>query len=107
MVYDLVLPLMSELFRFSEGRFTKWLSKRLANDGTVNDNEELTTRASMLLTRMCAVSPPADLLEKILDSVFDAIKTSTVSQKPGSHGYCLTCLLVMESESEGFTSRSR
>jgi len=59
--FDVVLPLMPELFRFCE----------------LNDNEELVKRATILLTRMCAIAPPQGLLEPILDRIFDAIKYSS------------------------------
>ncbi|KZT40114.1 hypothetical protein SISSUDRAFT_983884 [Sistotremastrum suecicum HHB10207 ss-3] len=61
MAFDYILPLMPELFRFSE----------------VNDNDELEARADLLLNRMCGVSPPRALIAPILDSVFNAIRTST------------------------------
>ncbi|KDQ54765.1 hypothetical protein JAAARDRAFT_71570 [Jaapia argillacea MUCL 33604] len=59
-VYDYVLPLMPEIFRFTE----------------VNDNNELSSRASVLLIRMCGVTPPKVLVNPILDGVFEAIQTS-------------------------------
>ncbi|TFK57485.1 hypothetical protein OE88DRAFT_1651225 [Heliocybe sulcata] len=59
-VFDYMLPLMPELFRFSE----------------VNDNDELSSRASILLVRMCGVTPPLSLVNSVLDSIFDAIHNS-------------------------------
>ncbi|RXW16590.1 hypothetical protein EST38_g9267 [Candolleomyces aberdarensis] len=58
--FDYILPLMPELFRFTE----------------VNDNKELVNRASNLLVRMCGVSPPVPLINPILDAIFEAIQTS-------------------------------
>ncbi|KAJ8514936.1 hypothetical protein ONZ45_g7571 [Pleurotus djamor] len=59
-VFDYILPLMPELFRFAE----------------VNDNNELSSRASMLLVRMCGVTPPRPLINPILDAMFEAIQAS-------------------------------
>ncbi|TFK76829.1 hypothetical protein BDN72DRAFT_890635 [Pluteus cervinus] len=58
--FDYILPLLPELFRFTE----------------VNDNDELASRASILLVRMCGVTPPVSLINPILDSIFEAIQTS-------------------------------
>ncbi|KAI0343952.1 hypothetical protein BDW22DRAFT_1355187 [Trametopsis cervina] len=59
--FDYILPLMPELFRFTE----------------INDNEDLALRSKVLLNRMCGVHPPRPLLIPILDSMFQAIQTST------------------------------
>ncbi|KDR84809.1 hypothetical protein GALMADRAFT_217878 [Galerina marginata CBS 339.88] len=58
--FDYILPLMPEIFRFTE----------------VNDNNNLASRASSLLVRMCGVTPPVPLINPILDAIFDAIQTS-------------------------------
>ncbi|KAH8120571.1 ARM repeat-containing protein [Phellopilus nigrolimitatus] len=59
-VFDYILPLMPELFRFSE----------------VSDNDDLSRRASNLLVRMCGVVPPRPLINPIIESIFVAIKSS-------------------------------
>ncbi|KAJ3973169.1 hypothetical protein EV361DRAFT_980091 [Lentinula raphanica] len=59
-VFDYVLPLMPELFRFTE----------------VNDNDELANRANILLVRMCGVSPPRPLVYPLLDAIFETIQSS-------------------------------
>jgi len=59
-VFDYILPLMPELFRFTE----------------VNDNKELVSRASVLLVRMCGVTPPPCLINPLLDAMFVAIQSS-------------------------------
>ncbi|KAI0308000.1 hypothetical protein B0F90DRAFT_1813347 [Multifurca ochricompacta] len=58
--FDYILPLMPELFRFTE----------------VNDNDELLSRARMLLVRMCGVTPPRPLIGQILHAIFDTILNS-------------------------------
>ncbi|TFK30307.1 hypothetical protein FA15DRAFT_662249 [Coprinopsis marcescibilis] len=58
--FDYILPLMPELFRFTE----------------VNDDKELSNRANALLVRMCGVSPPVVLINPILSAIFDAIQSS-------------------------------
>ncbi|KAI0274846.1 hypothetical protein BC834DRAFT_814888 [Gloeopeniophorella convolvens] len=58
--FDYILPLMPELFRFTE----------------VNDNDELLSRARMLLVRMCGVTPPRSLIGPILSAIFDTIQNS-------------------------------
>jgi len=58
--FDYILPLMPELFRFTE----------------VNDNDELLSRARMLLVRMCGVTPPRPLIKPILKAIFDTILNS-------------------------------
>lgn len=58
--FDYILPLMPELFRFTE----------------VNDNKELVNRANNLLIRMCGVSPPMALINPILGVIFDAVQKS-------------------------------
>ncbi|EPQ60969.1 hypothetical protein GLOTRDRAFT_135553 [Gloeophyllum trabeum ATCC 11539] len=59
-VFDYILPLMPELFRFTE----------------LHDNDELSSRASILLVRMCGVTPPLSLVNAVLDAIFDAIQNS-------------------------------
>jgi len=58
--FDYILPLMPELFRFTE----------------VNDNDELARRANVLLVRMCGVMPPHALVNPLLEAIFTAIQTS-------------------------------
>ncbi|KAF8203239.1 hypothetical protein BJ912DRAFT_842338 [Pholiota molesta] len=58
--FDYILPLMHELFRFTE----------------INDNNNLASRASSLLVRMCGVTPPVPLINPILEAIFDAIQKS-------------------------------
>ncbi|XP_006454756.1 hypothetical protein AGABI2DRAFT_215246, partial [Agaricus bisporus var. bisporus H97] len=58
--FDYILPLMSEIFRFTE----------------LNDNDDLATRASRLLVRMCGVTPPVPLVNPILDAIFHTIQNS-------------------------------
>lgn len=96
-IFDCILPLMPELFRFSEGRHATKCCLPINIPLVVNDDDELAARADLLLNRMCGVSPPRPLLNRLLDSVFHAIKTSSVhiSSHPwsqflirplGSHG---------------------
>ncbi|KAJ7462702.1 hypothetical protein B0H11DRAFT_2310714 [Mycena galericulata] len=59
-VFDYILPLMPELFRFTE----------------VNDNEDLATRGNDVLVQMCGVNPPRTLINPIFDAIFDAIQNS-------------------------------
>ncbi|KAJ7783436.1 hypothetical protein DFH07DRAFT_995453, partial [Mycena maculata] len=59
-VFDYILPLMPELFRFTE----------------VNDNEDLATRGNDVLVQMCGVNPPRSLINPIFDAIFDAIQNS-------------------------------
>ncbi|KAJ3490476.1 hypothetical protein NLI96_g1377 [Meripilus lineatus] len=58
--FDYILPLMPELFRFTE----------------INDNDDLATRAGLLLNRMCGVIPPRRLIHSVLDQLFQAIQKS-------------------------------
>ncbi|KAI0034951.1 hypothetical protein K488DRAFT_76958 [Vararia minispora EC-137] len=58
--FDYIVPLMPELFRFTE----------------LNDNDDLYTRAKQLLVRMCGVHPPRALVGPILHAIFDAIQKS-------------------------------
>ncbi|KAF9472467.1 hypothetical protein BDN70DRAFT_886944 [Pholiota conissans] len=58
--FDYILPLMHELFRFTE----------------INDNNNLASRASSLLVRMCGVTPPVPLINPILEAIFDTIQNS-------------------------------
>ncbi|KAM6497955.1 hypothetical protein JOM56_005903 [Amanita muscaria] len=59
-VFNYILLLMPEFFRFTE----------------VNDNKELVSRASILLVRMCGVTPPPSLINPLLDSMFESIRSS-------------------------------
>ncbi|KAJ6627245.1 hypothetical protein B0H10DRAFT_1941394 [Mycena sp. CBHHK59/15] len=59
-VFDYILPLMPELFRFTE----------------VNDNETLQERANDVLVQMCGVNPPRSLINLIFDAIFDTIQNS-------------------------------
>ncbi|KAF9270499.1 ARM repeat-containing protein [Marasmius fiardii PR-910] len=59
-VFDYILPLMPELFRFTD----------------LSDNDDLSSRAKLLLVRMCGVSPPRSLINPILDAIFEAIQSS-------------------------------
>ncbi|KAL0579785.1 Proteasome activator BLM10 [Marasmius crinis-equi] len=59
-VFDYILPLMPELFRFID----------------LSDSDDLASRAKMLLVRMCGVSPPRPLINQILDQIFEAIQSS-------------------------------
>ncbi|KAJ7130046.1 hypothetical protein C8R43DRAFT_1025561 [Mycena crocata] len=58
--FDYILPLMPELFRFTE----------------VNDNEDLATRGNDVLVQMAGVHPPRELTNAILDAIFEAIQNS-------------------------------
>ncbi|KAF5377624.1 hypothetical protein D9615_005155 [Tricholomella constricta] len=58
--FDYILPLMPELFQFAE----------------LHDNNELATRASTLMVRMCGVTPPLPMVSQILDAIFEAIQNS-------------------------------
>ncbi|KAH7923993.1 hypothetical protein BV22DRAFT_1196262 [Leucogyrophana mollusca] len=59
--FDYILPLLPELFRFTE----------------VSDNEELARRANTLLVRMCGVTPPRSLIGSLLEATFTAIQKSS------------------------------
>ncbi|KAJ6574791.1 hypothetical protein B0H19DRAFT_1254444 [Mycena capillaripes] len=59
-VFDYILPLMPELFRFTE----------------VNDNEDLATRGNDVLVQMCGVNPPRSLINPIIDGIFEAIQNA-------------------------------
>ncbi|KAL4069445.1 hypothetical protein J3A83DRAFT_4095440 [Scleroderma citrinum] len=58
--FDYILPLLPEIFRFTE----------------VSDSEDLTHRANVLLVRMCGVTPPRSLIPPLLDAIFAAIQKS-------------------------------
>ncbi|KAI0961190.1 hypothetical protein AcV7_000358 [Taiwanofungus camphoratus] len=58
--FDYIHPLMPEIFRFTE----------------VNDNDDLSQRAELLLVRMCGVTPPRQLINPLLDAIFKAIQSS-------------------------------
>ncbi|KAJ7655130.1 hypothetical protein DFH06DRAFT_491600 [Mycena polygramma] len=59
-VFDYILPLMPELFRFTE----------------VNDNADLVARGNDVLVQMCGVNPPRSLINPIIDGIFEAIQNS-------------------------------
>ncbi|EEB90585.1 hypothetical protein MPER_11186 [Moniliophthora perniciosa FA553] len=59
-VFDYILPLMPELFHFTD----------------LSDNDDLSYRANLVLVRMCGVSPPRVLINPILDAIFDTIQSS-------------------------------
>ena len=44
----------------------------------MHDNDELVSRASTLMVRMCGVTPPLPLVNAILDAIFEAIQNSPV-----------------------------
>lgn len=46
----------------------------------VNDNDDLSQRAELLLVRMCGVTPPRQLINPLLDAIFKAIQSSPVSR---------------------------
>ncbi|EMD41658.1 hypothetical protein CERSUDRAFT_110231 [Gelatoporia subvermispora B] len=58
--YDYILPLLPELFRFTE----------------LNDNDDLSYRANLLLVRMCGVITPRHAVSPLLDEIFKAIQKS-------------------------------
>ncbi|OCH96655.1 hypothetical protein OBBRIDRAFT_787227 [Obba rivulosa] len=58
--FDYILPLMPELFRFTE----------------LNDNDDLSYRANLLLVRMCGVITPRPLVSPLLGEIFKAIQKS-------------------------------
>jgi proteasome activator subunit 4 len=94
--FDYILPLMvrrkpiyagfkpfislsqPELFRFTEGIPYMFSVTCLNFSFSVNDNDELLSRARMLLVRMCGVTPPRPLIGPILTAIFDTILTSPV-----------------------------
>ena len=49
---------------------------------SVSDNDELLSRARMLLVRMCGVTPPRPLIGPILNAIFDTILKSPVRRSP-------------------------
>src|SRR5436305_1691253 len=78
--FDYILPLMPELFRFAEGSKNLVSFDNLAyHPGTVNDNDELSSRADLLLVRMCGVTPPRSMVGPILNAIFEAIQSAPVS----------------------------
>nr|GAT49743.1 membrane protein [Mycena chlorophos] len=58
--FDYIVPLMPELFRFTE----------------VNDNDDLATRGNDVLVQMCGVRPPHQLVNSVIDGIFDTIQNS-------------------------------
>jgi hypothetical protein len=67
-----------ELFRFTEGIPYTFSVAWLNFSSSVNDNDELLSRARMLLVRMCGVTPPRPLIGPILTAIFDTILKSPV-----------------------------
>ncbi|THV06091.1 hypothetical protein K435DRAFT_44420 [Dendrothele bispora CBS 962.96] len=59
--FDYIIPLMPELFRFTE----------------VNDNDELANRAHNLLVRMCGLTLTPALISPILDAILNAQSVSS------------------------------
>jgi len=59
-VFDYILPLMPELFRFGE----------------INDNDDLVTHSALVLDMMCGLTPPPHLIRPLLNHIFHAIKAS-------------------------------
>lgn len=98
--------LKPEIFRFTEGDPGFELCPNLMRRLLVNDNDELASRAGVLLVRMCGVTPPRALVHLILDAIFEAIQSSPV---------CLEsiillsdmCCVVMESSTKGASPCSR
>ena len=45
----------------------------------VPDNDDLASRASRLMVRMCGVVPPLPMVNPILDAIFEAIQNSPVN----------------------------
>lgn len=75
----LVLTLTSARIIPFHWRLVVWQSNRSkALILLVNDNKELVSRASVLLVRMCGVTPPPSLINPLLDSMFVAIQSSPV-----------------------------
>lgn len=89
--FDYILPLMPELFRFGE----------------MNDNEELANRAQLVLVRMCGVTPPAALVNPLIDGMFIAIRNASVSVGCDIVFAAADNAAVMESADEGFTVTAR
>ena len=77
-IFECILPLMPELFRFSERESKRPAYSPSDNTHLVGDNDDLVARTDLLLSRMCGVSPPRELINPLLDSVFNAIKHSSV-----------------------------
>ena len=75
---------------------------------SVNDNDELLSRARMLLVRMCGVTPPRPLIGPILNAIFDTIQNSPVRRSPADLlKVVLILFVVMEGPSTSFASGSR
>jgi proteasome activator subunit 4 len=53
-----------------------YFSLLLSHGALVNDNDELASRASVLLVRMCGVTPPRVMVNPILEAIFEAIQSS-------------------------------
>jgi hypothetical protein len=67
----------------------------------VNDNDELLSRARLLLVRMCGVTPPRHLIGPILSAIFDTILNSPVRLSRVSFEILLTLFVVMEGPNAG------
>jgi len=76
---QLILP-QPELFRFTEGVFVNLsdIHAIYADGFLVNDNDELALDASVLLVKMCGVTPPRSLIDPILNAMFEAIQQAPV-----------------------------
>jgi hypothetical protein len=72
----------------------------------VNDNDDLSHRASTLLVRMCGVVPPQPLINPTIDALFDGIKQSPVCQNYRfiADVQLLINFVVMEGSLEGTAS---
>lgn len=81
-----------ELFRFTEGAFPSLVYHGIVITAClVNDNDELANRASVLLGRMCGVTPPRAMVDSILDAMFTAIEESPVRHHEMFSPRMLTC----------------
>jgi len=77
--YEYILPFIVSTSRRCPRILLSDLQPELLRISELNDNTELSTRASFLLTRMCGVSPPRDLIGQILNALFEAIQQSPAS----------------------------
>lgn len=59
-MFQYILPLLPELLQAAE----------------LQDSDDLAGRAQLLLISMCAVTPPLAAVRKVLEILFEAIKTS-------------------------------
>ena len=72
----------------------------------LNDNNDLASRASLLLTRTCGVSPPREMITLILNEFFKAIQESPV-RISDTHRSSTHLLLVVEDPPESASSSPR